>query len=83
MAESITMNDIMEAFRQVKPRSGGKGIAVADIVEKTGTGLTTIRANIKRAIQAGLIEVDYENRPSIDGRNLRVPVYRAVKKPKK
>jgi predicted transcriptional regulator len=78
-----TVEDIASVFRTLKPRTGGKGIAVADLAEKTGRGGPAIRADIRRAIQAGLIETDFEHRPSIDGRQMRVPVYRLVKKSKK
>lgn len=80
MAESITMDDVLEAIRNCKPKAGGKGIAVADIAEKTGRHRVAIREDIRRAIAAGTVEVDFESRMSIDGRNLRVPVYRVVKK---
>ncbi len=80
MAEQITIDDITDAFRLVKPRAGGTGIAVADLVEKTGRGGPAIRGDIRRAIAAGLIEVGFDYRPSIDGRQMRVPVYRLVKK---
>ena len=79
----ITTDEWLAELERVYSPNDADGMTAIEIAEAMGKGVAAARIYLGRAIRAGVWELAGKaQRPAIDGRICRVPVYRPVKEPK-
>lgn len=76
---NLTVNEILEALRQVEDSGrGDEGLTAQEIAAALGNQTVTqsVRTLIRRQIEAGVLVTGRGRRPAMDGVLRPVPVYR-------
>lgn len=78
--DKVIGDDLIAALREI--RSAGEtadGATVADLADKLGLSVPTIRARLRGLVTQGLVESVWCRRPSMSGVMGNRPAYRMVK----
>lgn len=65
----------MKKMEELGRKPKGSGYTSRELIELSGVCEQRILVNLRKAIEAGLVEVVMEHRPNICGRITKVPTY--------